>query len=177
MAATAFDYGKWLKNLRESDQKALTAYFEGEVPELDDFKLLVKAELLESMKKPLTVNRIWKAIQDMKKSSKEESKTENVEKYEAEIASLKMQLSEKESKIQNMQNVVQQYLMMEKKSKEIKSKAKVSSADALPTILGATNNEVPVVWLPSKAVPPNIHEEAKKKKSRFWRPDRASAHV
>ena len=50
------------KALKEKDRKALSDYFDGEVPELDDMKLLVKAEMAGSMK-PLTLNRVWKAVQ------------------------------------------------------------------------------------------------------------------
>mmetsp|Transcript_7135 Transcript_7135/g.13188 ORF Transcript_7135/g.13188 Transcript_7135/m.13188 type:complete len:178 (-) Transcript_7135:225-758(-) len=175
-SARDFVYTQWLAGLKENDQKALTAYFDGEEPELEDLTLLVKSEMAPSFK-PLTLNRVWKAIQGIATAPEPENKidSETLKAMQKEIGDLRgaleRSMADKAKVYAQLSQLQRMYGAALQEIESLKTKLRVA---------GATTDAKKDVWIPSKAPPPNMLKgpgEKTSRAARFFRPDRASTHV
>ncbi|GAB5358362.1 hypothetical protein AAMO2058_000451000 [Amorphochlora amoebiformis] len=173
--AKEFNYEKWLATLRENDQKALKGYLEGEVPDLEDLKLLTKEDMVGNIK-PLTLNRIWKAINSLVGSPQKNVDTKALAALQQKVADTehknRVLIAQKESVLQQMSQLQRMYGEAMQQIEGLKNQLrKVSSSGE-----GKAD-----VWIPSKLPPPNMISRGpgsqQPKSSRFYRPDRASEHV
>mmetsp|Transcript_16495 Transcript_16495/g.23065 ORF Transcript_16495/g.23065 Transcript_16495/m.23065 type:complete len:184 (-) Transcript_16495:110-661(-) len=174
-----FHYEKWLSTLRPGDQKALKEYFDGETPEMEDMTLLVKAEMSSSGMKPLTLNRIWKAIQSLKGSGEGEVNSEAVKALKAKLEDtehkLRIAKAEKEKIYSQVSQLQRMYAELVQQNESLKNQLRQA---------GAQRDGKQDVWIPSKAPPPNMlpgnagdNGGGVSRSSKFYRPDRSSAHV
>eukprot|EP00469_Lotharella_globosa_P016657 CAMPEP_0167829206 /NCGR_PEP_ID=MMETSP0112_2-20121227/11997_1 /TAXON_ID=91324 /ORGANISM="Lotharella globosa, Strain CCCM811" /LENGTH=179 /DNA_ID=CAMNT_0007732807 /DNA_START=41 /DNA_END=580 /DNA_ORIENTATION=- len=174
---SAFVYEEWLKTLRPNDQKALADYFDGEEPDIEDMKMLVKGEMAPSFK-PLSLNRIWKAIQAVAGEA-EEAKvdTEAVKALNAKLQKteqdLRQRTAEKEKLFMQISHLQRIYAQMMQENDSLKNQLRRAAAP---------DDVKKDVWVPSKHAPPNMlplapGEKPQPSSSKFYRPDRTSLHV
>eukprot|EP00470_Lotharella_oceanica_P006027 CAMPEP_0170178254 /NCGR_PEP_ID=MMETSP0040_2-20121228/11766_1 /TAXON_ID=641309 /ORGANISM="Lotharella oceanica, Strain CCMP622" /LENGTH=180 /DNA_ID=CAMNT_0010421265 /DNA_START=78 /DNA_END=620 /DNA_ORIENTATION=- len=172
-----FTYEEWLKTLRPNDQKALTSYFDGEEPDLEDMKMLVKGEMAPSFK-PLSLNRVWKAIQAVVgPPAKAKVDTEAVKALSAKLEKneheLRQRTAEKEKLFMQLSHLQRVYAQMLQENDSLKGQLRRAAAPA---------DVKKDIWIPSKNAPPNMlpqgpGDKPKPSSSKFYRPDRASLHV
>eukprot|EP00467_Chlorarachnion_reptans_P020670 CAMPEP_0114520620 /NCGR_PEP_ID=MMETSP0109-20121206/19705_1 /TAXON_ID=29199 /ORGANISM="Chlorarachnion reptans, Strain CCCM449" /LENGTH=176 /DNA_ID=CAMNT_0001701581 /DNA_START=171 /DNA_END=701 /DNA_ORIENTATION=+ len=171
-----FDYAKWLATLRPNDQKAFTEYLEGDEPELEDMSLLEKAEMSGSGKfKPLSLNRIWKAVQGLVKTDQgEKLNGEEAKALQNRISELELKIkqkdAEKERLFMQLSHLQRIYAQLLQENESLKNRLRMAGSKAE----GKGD-----VWIPNKSPPPNMLQDPslpKPKSSKFYRPDRASTH-